>query len=65
MWYLDDKLRTCCGFQPCRTDSRETNVRVRLTPGKYCIIPSTFMSEQVMSGLIPLFIKLLEGSVAG
>ena len=27
-------------------DGRETNVRVRLPRGKYCIIPSTFQPDQ-------------------
>ena len=28
------------------SDGRESNVRVRLPRGKYCIIPSTFLPEQ-------------------
>ena len=28
------------------SDGRETNVRVRLPRGKYCIIPSTFQPDQ-------------------
>ena len=31
---------------PIFQDGRETNIRVRLAAGKYCIIPSTFMTEQ-------------------
>ena len=27
-------------------DGRESNIRVRLPMGKYCIIPSTFMPDQ-------------------
>jgi len=28
------------------SDGRESNVRVRLPRGKYCIIPSTFLPDQ-------------------
>lgn len=31
---------------PTWQDGRETNIRVRLPMGKYCIIPSTFMPDQ-------------------
>ena len=37
-------------FKYCKllfdSDGRESNVRVRLPRGKYCIIPSTFLPEQ-------------------
>ena len=35
------RLCTCTYFQ----DGRETNIRVRLPVGKYCIVPSTYLPD--------------------
>ena len=41
----NDGFHKCVAKTPTWQDGRETNVRVRLTPAKYCIVPSTFQPD--------------------
>ena len=38
-----DELHRCVAKTPTWQDGRETNVRVRLPPAKYCVVPCTFL----------------------
>ena len=42
----NDGGHKCLAKTPTWQDGRESNVRVRLPRGKYCIIPSTFLPDQ-------------------
>lgn len=42
----NDGYHKCVAKTPTWQDGRETNIRVRLSPGKYCIIPSTFFPDR-------------------
>jgi hypothetical protein len=46
MYARNDGIHRCVAKTPTWQDGRETNVRVRLQPGKYCIVPCTFMPER-------------------
>jgi len=46
MYRRNDGGHKCVAKSPTWQDGRETNVRVRLPRGKYCIIPCTFMPDQ-------------------
>ncbi|QQP57099.1 Calpain 8, partial [Caligus rogercresseyi] len=41
----NDKSHKKVAKTPSWHDGRESNIRVRLMPGKYCIIPSTYEPE--------------------
>ncbi len=40
-----DNFHLCVAKTPTWQDGRETNVRVRLAPAKYCIVPCTFLPD--------------------
>ena len=42
----NDGYERCLAKTPTWQDGRETNIRVRLPPGKYCIIPCTFLPNK-------------------
>ncbi len=42
----NDGFHKCVAKTPTWQDGRETNIRVRLPPAKYCIVPCTFTPEQ-------------------
>ena len=42
----NDGYHKCVAKTPTWQDGRESNIRVRLPPAKYCIIPCTFMPDQ-------------------
>jgi len=42
----NDGGHKCVAKTPTWQDGRETNVRIRLSRGKYCIIPCTFLPDQ-------------------
>jgi len=43
---------------PTWQDGRESNIRVRLPPGKYCIIPSTFLTDQQGDFILRVHIEM-------
>ena len=45
---------------PTWQDGRETNVRVRLPAGKYCVIPCTFQPEQEGDFILRVHIERYE-----
>ncbi len=42
----NDGFHRCVAKTPTWQDGRETNIRVRLPPGKYCVVPCTFFPDK-------------------
>jgi len=48
---------------PTWQDGRESGIRVRLPPGKYCIIPSTFLTDQEGDFILRVHIEQFGGEL--
>lgn len=56
----NDGLHRCVAKTPTWQDGRETNVRVRLPSGKYCVVPCTFEPEQEGDFILRVHIERYE-----